>query len=161
MRDGYGFGLFQMSFGPRLLYVHNGEVDGFHSNTSYWDKEDMSIVRLVNGLNMEYNDILIGVFNIVNNVPYPLPTSVSQYVDINILKTYEGTYETEIFPFDITVSVKEGKLFAQATGQGAFPLSAQSETEFRFDGAGITITFGKPKGFHFNQNGYEVDFVRK
>ena len=161
LEEGYGFGLYQMPFGIRKVYAHNGGVDGYHSNASYWDKEDMSIVVLVNGLNMEYNDIMIGVLSIVSKVPYTFPMWTSKEVERGILESYEGIYATDSFPLDITISVKVGKLFAQATGQGAFPLVAQSDTEFKFDGAGITITFDKPDGFHFNQNGYEVDFVRE
>jgi hypothetical protein len=45
------------------------------------------------------------------------------------LAAYQGVYE--LAPgFEITVSSREGQLFAQATGQGAFRLRAQGEHTF-------------------------------
>ena len=109
--------------------------------------------------NKYYTNIIF--FDVVNNIPFTFPTWTSEEVDVNVLKTYEGIYETDSLPLDITISIKQGKLFAQATGQSAFPLAAQSDTEFKFEGADITIIFNKPNGFHFNQNGYKATFVKK
>ncbi|RXJ74640.1 serine hydrolase [Veronia nyctiphanis] len=62
-------------------------------------------------------------------------------VAVEVLKGYEGTYSSPTFPLDLKVFVKDGKLMAQATGQGAFLLSASSPTTFTFNKAGIEINF--------------------
>lgn len=56
---------------------------------------------------------------------------------------------------------------AQATGQNALPLTPYSETEFRFEPAGIVIQFdpeslsnGKLDQFRLNQGGGEYLFQR-
>jgi len=43
----------------------------------------------------------------------------------------------------ITITEENGVLFAQATGQSSFSLSAKSETEFAFLAAGIKIVFAE------------------
>tara|TARA_B100001245_G_C22551794_1_gene276054 strand:- start:87 stop:263 length:177 start_codon:yes stop_codon:yes gene_type:complete len=57
---------------------------------------------------------------------------------------------------------------SQAEGQGALPLIAYSETEFRFDPAGIVINFNKPSasssrtnGFILSQGGGKYEFKRQ
>ncbi len=159
--DNYGFALYPIPFNGEMGVAHNGGVDGFNSNASYWKSEDFSVVLFVNGLNMAYNDILIGVLSIIKGSAYTFPTWESIEVDENILKTYEGNYETADFPLDIKIFVDGGKLFAQATGQGAFELTPKSDTEFEFTGAAIKVHFNVPDGFIFNQGGMELDFKRK
>jgi len=161
MKDGYGLGLLKIPYGARMGISHNGGVDGFNSNASYWEAEDMSVVVFVNGLNMEYNDILVGVLSVAFEHPYTYPTWDFVEVDPTILESYAGTYENASFPIDIKIYVESGQLYGQATGQGPFPLNAETDTKFSFSGAAISIAFDKVNGFHFNQNGYEVDFIKK
>jgi hypothetical protein len=50
-------------------------------------------------------------------------------VDPKILATYVGTYE--IRPnFDLAVTVQDGHLVTQPTGQGSYSMLAESETKF-------------------------------
>ena len=50
-------------------------------------------------------------------------------VDPKILAIYAGTYE--LAPkFDLVVTVADGHLVTQATGQGSFAMLAESETKF-------------------------------
>ncbi|MEM7102725.1 MAG: serine hydrolase [Bacteroidota bacterium] len=61
-------------------------------------------------------------------------------IDIEILEAYNGKYE--IAPgFILTISSEDSQLFGQATGQGRFPLTPNSTTEFGFADAGIKIVF--------------------
>ena len=50
-------------------------------------------------------------------------------VDPKILELYVGTYELQK-GFDLVVTVEDGKLITQATGQGKVPLYAESEAKF-------------------------------
>jgi len=55
---------------------------------------------------------------------------------------------------------------AQATGQGAFPLSIHSNQLMSFDMAGIEIEFnekedGQYKAFQFSQSGMKIEFSLK
>ncbi|GEM_PF-2405468 len=59
----------------------------------------------------------------------PLPTRVEIPVDASILGRYVGTYELQP-GFDIVITLENGHLMLQATGQGKFELFAESETKF-------------------------------
>lgn len=70
----------------------------------------------------------------------PLVVRTPVTVPPGILARYTGTYE--LAPgFDLHITLEGSQLMAQATGQGKFPLQAESPTRFFFDQAGITIEF--------------------
>ena len=61
-------------------------------------------------------------------------------VDENILNTYVGDFELQP-GFVISISLNDGKLTGQATGQPAFPLTPISTTEFKVEGIEAEIEF--------------------
>lgn len=73
------------------------------------------------------------------------------------LVAYAGIYS--LAPgFDLTVRARDGQLFAQATGQGEFPLEAVGKDRFEFAPAGIEIVFkrdtaGKAESLDLHQGG--------
>jgi hypothetical protein len=109
-----------------------------------------------NGLNYGQNDILIGLLSIYLGREYDLPDFSVATVSIDILKSYEGIYSSESFPLKLTVKVDGNTLTAQATGQSAFPLEPVTETEFRFDAAGIRITFPETGKLNIKQGGMDI-----
>jgi serine-type D-Ala-D-Ala carboxypeptidase/endopeptidase len=62
-----------------------------------------------------------------------------------VLATYAGSY-TLAPGFDLQITVGGESLVAQAAGQGAFPLTAQSPTRFVFPPVGVTIDFVTENG---------------
>ncbi len=59
------------------------------------------------------------------------------------LAPYTGVFE--LSPgFFLTFSERDGKLFGQATGQGAFPLTHEGEHKFEYAAAQIRVTFATP-----------------
>lgn len=145
VKDGYGMGIFQMPFGAKKCYGHTGGIDGFSSNLVYFPADSVAFAYCNNGQVMTTNDILIGVLSIYFNKPYQVPDFKVVAVPENILQSYVGTYASAAMPLKITVTLKGKNLFAQATGQGEFPLSARNETTFEFTQAGIVMTFDATK----------------
>lgn len=70
----------------------------------------------------------------------PYVERVAVAVPAAALEPYVGTYQLQP-GFDLQVTVEGGQLMAQATGQGKFPLAAESPTKFFFEAAGIVMTF--------------------
>ncbi len=73
-------------------------------------------------------------------------TSPADRTDVEVaqevLETYVGKYELSS-SFSITVTLEDGALFAQPTGQGKFSLFAESETKFFMKAVEVQITFTK------------------
>jgi len=87
----------------------------------------------------------------------PAPAFV---VDPKVLESYAGTYKADGIPLDIKVSVKEGKLFLQATGQGEFAPKPKSEKLFEFAPAQLTVEFDGPDSFLLKQGGGSFKFKK-
>ena len=146
LKQGYGFGLFQLPFNKKRAFGHNGRIDEFYSSAAYFPKDNFAFSYLSNGQVMQTNDIAIGVLSIYFGKDYKLP----DYKDAlqlteQELKKYLGTYSTATFPLKITLFNKGKTLFAQATGQDAFPLKATEKDIFTFDAAGIVLEFALDK----------------
>jgi hypothetical protein len=81
-------------------------------------------------------------------------------VDAKVLESYAGTFKTEAFPLDIKISVKEGKLYMQATGQPEFAPKAKSPTVFAFAPADLEIEFDSANSFALKQGGRTIQFKK-
>lgn len=165
---GMGQGIMAFPFNRKRALGHNGAIDGFRSSLAYFPKDDVAISICGNGVVYPFNQMMIDSLTRVFEMPAELPSFESVDVATEQLKQYEGTYATDNLPLKITISVNEaGKLMAQATGQGAFPLTANSATKFRFDPAQIRIEFFESevgKGFdrfRFQQGPMRREFAKE
>lgn len=157
----YGKGIFPMPFYDLKGYGHTGGIDGFRSVLLYFPENKLGVALISNGLNYVQNDILIGILSIYLGRPYTLPDFTVIQVNEEVLKAYEGTYSKEDFPLKLTIKLDGKQLTGQATGQSAFPLEALSANEFRFDAAGIVITFPEPGKLNLKQGGMEFLMERE
>jgi hypothetical protein len=75
---------------------------------------------------------------------------------------YEGTFATPDLPFKLTITTKQSKLFAQATGQPAVELQALGKHTFQFAAEGAVFEF-KPqeKKMILRQGGQTFHFTRE
>ncbi len=162
----YGFGIFTMPFDNHTGYGHNGHIDAFNTSSGYFPEDNMAFSIFSNGLNMSLNDIAIGVLSIIYNRPYNFPDFNAATVSETEINQLTGTYTTTAIPLKITISKKEGVLWAQATGQDAFPTQALSGDRFEFKEAGIIMEFkrdeqGIANRMILNQGGSKIPFVRE
>jgi hypothetical protein len=81
-------------------------------------------------------------------------------VDAAVLASYAGTYKSEQIPLEIKVSVKEGKIYAQAAGQPEFATKTVSATRFAFAPAQLELEFDGADGFALKQGGQTFKFKK-
>ncbi len=86
-------------------------------------------------------------------------------VDSAVLESYVGVYVLTPL-FVLTVTVEDGKLMVQATGQPKLPVFAESKTEFFYKIVDAQISFvpgedGKVKHLTLHQGGLNLKAVRK
>lgn len=163
----FGFGLLRIPFYEHYAYGHNGFIDNFSTSMAYFPKDSLSVAVSLNATNTNFNDLLVGLLSVYFNKPYDLPEFEKEItLPEATLKKYVGVYHSAAIGMDITVSLEGTQLMAQATGQGAFPLSAQTETNFSFDAAGVVIDFqkienGQAQILMLHQGGGNIPFERK
>ena len=158
----FGMALFSYPFNDKTAYGHNGGIDGFQSQATYFPREKVAIAYAANGVNTQLNPVMIGVLSILFNVPYTIPSFKTAELKSEDLDKLTGLYSSAQLPLKITISRKDGALVAQATGQAAFTLEARSPSEFRFDPAGIILIFDAAKDeMLLKQGGQDFHFKRE
>lgn len=145
IQDGLGMGMIQIPFSTKKGYGHNGGIDGFVSDLYYFQEDDLAVAICSNGTTYPTNDILLALLSSYYNVPFAIPTFKTISLKSEDLDKYVGIYSSTMMPLKITVSKNGSELNAQATGQGAFPLSATETDTFVFNATGIVMVFNPSK----------------
>jgi D-alanyl-D-alanine carboxypeptidase len=141
IKDNYGMGIFQVPFYDKKGFGHTGGIDGFGSVLSYFPENKLAIALTSNGMLYENNTIIIAALSSYYNKPFQVPTFKIIELKPEDLDKYLGEYSKENFPLKINITKELDKLFAQATGQSAFPLEAIEKDIFEFSAANIKIEF--------------------
>ena len=163
-----GMGLMRIPFYDTYAFGHNGGIDGFQSNVSYFPDEDIAFAFTSNALNYTMNEILIGALSIYFGRDFEIPSFDQKTITLSEkqMQKYVGSYESEQLPMDIKVFIDGRTLKAQGSGQSPFPLTASSETTMRFNPAGVVMEFDslsadKYQQFMLKQSGGKYLFKRK
>lgn len=143
--DGLGMGMMQFTYEDKTAYGHGGSIDGFNALLAYLPDEKLALAYCSNGTAYSINDILLGALSIYSGKPYTLPVFTTFAVTPEELDQYLGTYSSTQIPIKITFTKKDGILYGQGTGQPSFPLEAAARHVFKFEMAGIVITFNPEK----------------
>lgn len=169
LEDGYGLGMTAAPFNEKQLYGHFGSIDGFVSAAGYNTKDGLNMTVFSNAVNYNFNNVLIAVLSSMYGLPIDVPDFSAKAIEVDeaSLHAFEGKFASKQLPIKISFWVEDGKLMSQGEGQNPFPLEAYSETEFRFELAGIVIKFEKPDGtsgqssaFTLHQGGGSFTFSR-
>jgi CubicO group peptidase (beta-lactamase class C family) len=118
--------------GVDTIVWHNGGTGGYRSFAGFVPSRKVGVVVLTNSGGAGADDI--GMHLLSPHLPLaPRPQPPTQRTAINLtpeqLAPFVGVYQ--LAPeFAITVTLKDGALFGQATGQGAFQLWPEAASEF-------------------------------
>lgn len=162
LNEGAGLGIFRIPFYGIMGYGHTGGIDGYRSTAVHFPSQNVTVTYTANAVVMIPNDLLIGVLSIYFGQEYTIPLFAKEAtVSMETLKKYVGNYVNATFPLDLNVFLQNGRLFGQATGQGAFPLTANSETEFEFKQANLSMVFDAANNaMSFTQGGRTFEFKK-
>lgn len=139
---------------------HNGETGGYSSFVGFTRDGRRGVVILTNATGAPQE---LGFAALLPSLPLP-PVHKAIALPGAQLDAYAGQY-TLAPGFVLTVSRQGDQLFAQATGQGGFPLFASARDAFFAKAAPITIDFerdaaGKINALVLHQNGQDHRAVR-
>ena len=145
--------------GDSKIVWHNGGTGGFRTFAGFDPEKGVGAVVLTNS---RHGADDIGMHLINPEIPLaPAPEPPVERTEVEVaeatLETYVGEYE--LAPtFSITVTLENGALFVQATGQVKFPVFAEAETKFFLKVVDAQVTFtkddsGAVSGLILHQNG--------
>ncbi|GAA5085556.1 serine hydrolase domain-containing protein [Chryseobacterium ginsengisoli] len=160
--DDYGYGLVKVPFDKHWGFGHTGGIDKFSSALFYFPDLKVAVAFSTNQTDMDSNEISIKLAETAMGKDFEIPSFKTMEIPENELQKYVGTYSSTDVPLKIDIFIKDKKLMAQATGQGAFPLEATSNTRFKFDTAGIVVEFFPAKNqFIIMQGGTKNTFTKE
>lgn len=144
--NSYGYGIQTVPFGnDHIGYGHSGHIDGFSTVCGYFPEDQLSISFFNNGEVMSFNQINIYLLSIIFDKAYTLPKLKKIAVNEHSLKGLPGIYRAAGVPMDVTVTAQGNKLWAQASGQDSFLLTATGKDTFEFRQADIIMSFVRDK----------------
>jgi CubicO group peptidase (beta-lactamase class C family) len=157
----YGFGWIVDSTHGRLTTAHGGGIHGFTSYLLRFPQEELAVILLDNTSGASLAKIANSLAAIVLNEPYEVPSPKKEIkVDEAIMQQYVGTYQ--LMPtFSIVVSVRDKRLFAQATNQEEFEVFAETENRFFLKVTEASLEFlkdaaGNVSEVILSQNGRQI-----
>lgn len=157
----YGAGLFIIPYGTARSYGHTGGIDGFASMYSHFPTEGISFAVITNGNRYDLNEVAIAVLDATFGNDFTIPTFSDYAPTADDLNALTGDYTSPQLPIGMTISVVDGVLTAQATGQPSFPLEPVERNQFRFIPAGIAMKFDpEKKSLQLEQGGGIYVFSR-
>jgi hypothetical protein len=108
------------------------------------------------------NNFTIDILSILYNKEFSLPNFSTTKITESELKQYVGDYSSKDIPLGLKIFIKNGGLFGQGTGQPEFPLEYVEKDQFKFDNAGLKMTFFPEKAeMQLEQGGGKFLFNRK
>ncbi len=127
-------------------FGHGGVDEGFEALlTAYCDRGQGAVVMMnANRAQPLAQELLRAIAREYNWPDYLPPERVLAKVDLAVYQKYAGLYELDD-GFKITVTVAEGRLWAQGQGQSKFELLPESETKFFADN-GVALRFELGEG---------------
>lgn len=129
VKNRYGYGWTVDSIKGKFVVMHNGGIFGFTSDMLRVAADSTCIILLSNKPEM-LGRITGSLFAILYNEPYDIP-KVKTIINVpdSLLQQYVGEYEFTS-NFKINITLENGQLKGQATGQQAFNLYAERENLF-------------------------------
>ena len=128
----------------RTVFNHGGMTGGFTSSLWVDPERKAAIAVLSNAAGATPDDIALHLLEPSIPIRAVVRPQTAVSVDAKTLAQYAGNYR--LAPgFDVVVRLRDGRLFAQATGQNEFELFAKSPTAFFARVTELEIVFGEVK----------------
>ena len=153
-----GLGWHRMPTSTDTIVWHNGGTGGFRAYLGLVPTTGRAVVLVSNAGGQGADDI--GFHLLDPSLPLAPPGRRAIDVAENVLSSYVGTYE--LAPqFSIEVTLVDGSLRAQPTGQPQIRLWPESETKFFIREVDAQVTFqvagdGTVTGLVLHQNGRDM-----
>jgi D-alanyl-D-alanine carboxypeptidase len=125
----YGFGTYIWRIRGEIMIGHTGQINGFASILAYLPSQDVTVIVLANDDNFDARSAGRRLAAIALGKPYPTVVPIS--VSVSEMQALVGTYESEGSP-SRTLSIKDGKLFAQRGDRSAVPLQMTKDGQLYF-----------------------------
>jgi CubicO group peptidase (beta-lactamase class C family) len=163
----YGLGLAIGGSDANPYFGHGGVNAGFESTMTAYENEGEGAVVMTSaqGGSRLADEVMRSIAAVYQWPDFQPKVRAVVAVDPKILASYVGTYALSP-TFDLTVTMEDGHLVTQGTGQPSFAMLAESETKFFPTAFEAEIEFfkddqGKVAYAILRQNGHDTKAMKK
>jgi CubicO group peptidase (beta-lactamase class C family) len=163
----WGLGLQIGGSDANPYFSHGGANEGFRNNFAAYEKNGEGVFVMTNGDNggQIADEVMHSVANEYQWPDFKPTVRTAIQVDPKVLASYAGTYEL-MKGFDLVVTVEDGQLMTQATGQDKVHVYPETDTKFFLTVVEAEIEFvkddqGKVSSLVLHQNGHDMKASRK
>ncbi|MGD1839388.1 MAG: serine hydrolase domain-containing protein [Thermonemataceae bacterium] len=161
-KEVFGLGFMRIPFNKIIAYGHGGDTFGTHTVVAYNPDNQLSVAYVINGENYPTNDFAIGLFSVIYEQDYTLPTFADYQPEKRFYPLYEGWYSADDFPIKIKIYQEGEALYAQGEGQPSFRLTPVARHQFAFQRAGVKMAFKPSEGtLQFEQGGKQFELTKQ
>lgn len=129
-RDRYGLGVYVWQVRGETMIGHTGQIPGFASVVAYLPAQDVTVLALGNDDTFDARQIGRRLAAIALGDPYPDVTPVA--ATAGTLQALAGAYRIDDATVR-TISVQDGRLYAQRGNGNRLPLQVTAEGRLHFD----------------------------
>jgi CubicO group peptidase (beta-lactamase class C family) len=142
-KQNYACGLMVQTVNGHTVYEHGGAIEGFNSDMAYYPEEKLTLIALSNLNGNAPSSIVTQLEAVAHGEKVVLQSERTGIaVARDILTQYVGVYQ--LAPsINVNITLVDGQLITQLTGQGKIPLLAESDTMFFTKGVNAEIEFPK------------------
>ena len=163
----WGLGLQIGGSDANPYFSHGGANEGFRNNFAAYEKNGEGVFVMTNGDNggQIADEVMHSVANEYQWPDFKPTVRTAIQVDPKVLASYAGTYEL-MKGFDLVVTVEDGQLMTQATGQDKVHVYPETDTKFFLTVVEAEIEFvkddqGKVSSLVLHQNGHDMKAPKK
>lgn len=141
VKNNYAYGWENVKKYELQVTQHGGDIDGFSCYLMRFVSDHVTIIVLSNRERSSTKKVASDLANIVYDMPYAIPQeTINIDLDTKVLEKYVGQYQIAANSFFV-VTLEQGKLMIQPTGQRKLPISAESRDHFLLTVVNASIKF--------------------
>jgi CubicO group peptidase (beta-lactamase class C family) len=166
-KNDYGFGLIIRTETGHKLIEHEGGVQGFNTQMTYYPEDKLTVIVLANLNGPAHEEIARKLAQIVHGEKVVL-TSERKEVALSpqILATYIGTYHLASVNHDLVVSLEDGHLHLKSEGNYNRAMFSESESSFFLKEVDAQVDFTKDTAGHvtgliLHQDAHDMEGLRR
>lgn len=166
LQDGYGCGIFQLPFGERKAWGHNGSIDGFRSVFAYFPDDSTAFCLLSNAAYEKLNTAALSLMKLYFGVPFTQPQFNAAQISPLYLRHLHGVYRDTLKNKKLAIKKEGAQLYAHPEGEAMFPLEKQKDLVYTYDAGDTRIEFiqkenGLIRSLRLRNRGKESIFIKE
>lgn len=165
LQDGYGCGIFQLPFGERKAWGHNGSIDGFRSVFAYFPDDSTAFCLISNAAQEKLNTAALSLMKLFFGYPFTQPSFNASQISLLYLRHLHGLYRDTLRNKKLLIKKEGVQLFAHPEGEAMYPLQQLKEFMYRYDAADTRIEFiheeGLIRSLHLVDRGQKYIFIKE